>query len=167
MNINDSSLVSLSNLEAAAILHEAVRHEIHPGHIKMTICRSIGSDEHQQNVKEIGLPPFPMSNRDENELDLINYVPSSSSRKPPAVGGSRRSSSRRRKQSDEQQQQRIDESDENVPKSSFDRETPFRQSVSEKRRLTNQPNKQILQWKQRSFHEGRTQQNERSMLRYS
>ncbi|CAF3119254.1 unnamed protein product, partial [Rotaria sp. Silwood2] len=38
----------------------------------------------------------------------------------------------------------------------FERETPFRQSVSEKRRLTNQPNKQVIQWKQRSFHEGRT-----------
>jgi len=160
LTINDSSLVNLSNLEAAAILHEAVRHEIHPGHIKMKICRSIGSDNHQQHVKEIGLPSFSMSNRDENELDLINYVPSSSSRKPPAVGGSSRSSSRRRRQSEEQQQ-RTDDVDENVANSSFDRETPFRQSVSEKRRLTNQPNKQILQWKQRSFHEGRTQQNER------
>ncbi|CAF4224532.1 unnamed protein product [Rotaria socialis] len=32
--INDSSLINLSNLEAAAILHEAVRREIHPGYIK-------------------------------------------------------------------------------------------------------------------------------------
>jgi hypothetical protein len=43
----------------------------------------------------------------------------------------------------------------------FERETPFRQSISEKRRVTHQPNKQAIQWKQRSFHEGRTQ-NERS-----
>lgn len=38
----------------------------------------------------------------------------------------------------------------------FERETPFRQSVSEKRRLTQQANPSAVQWKQQSFHETRT-----------
>jgi hypothetical protein len=38
----------------------------------------------------------------------------------------------------------------------FERETPFRQSISEKRRLVQQPNNQAVQWKQQSFHEART-----------
>ena len=45
---------------------------------------------------------------------------------------------------------------ENFSSNPFDRETVFRQSISEKRRLTTQPNKQVIQWKQRSFHESRT-----------
>jgi hypothetical protein len=38
----------------------------------------------------------------------------------------------------------------------FERETPFRQSISEKRRLNQQPNKQAVNWKQQSFHDDRT-----------
>lgn len=38
----------------------------------------------------------------------------------------------------------------------FERETPFRQSISEKRRLTQQANTSAVQWKQQSFHETRT-----------
>jgi len=48
---------------------------------------------------------------------------------------------------------------------SFDRETPFRQSISEKRRLINQPNNQAIQWKQQSFQEARTN-SERSKFKY-
>jgi hypothetical protein len=46
----------------------------------------------------------------------------------------------------------------------FERETPFRQSISEKRRLVQQPNNQIAQWKQQSFHETRTN-SERSKFK--
>jgi hypothetical protein len=43
----------------------------------------------------------------------------------------------------------------------FERETPFRQSISEKRRLVQQPNNQALQWKQQSFHDTRTNSERR------
>lgn len=46
----------------------------------------------------------------------------------------------------------------------FDRETPFRQSISEKRRLNQQPNIQAAQWKQRSFQDNRTN-SERSKFK--
>jgi hypothetical protein len=91
--INDSSLINMSNLEAAAILHEAVRREIHPGHIKVTISRlPITIDEQQQRnstryVKEIDLSPPPSLmpvNNDENELDLTTFVPPPLIRKPPS-----------------------------------------------------------------------------------
>jgi len=66
----------MSNLEAATILHDAVRKEIQPGFIKITISR----DEqtiNSKNIKEIELlPPSITINNDENELDLINFVPS-------------------------------------------------------------------------------------------
>ncbi|CAF4945376.1 unnamed protein product, partial [Rotaria sp. Silwood1] len=43
----------------------------------------------------------------------------------------------------------------------FERETPFRQSISEKRRLNQQPNNQAIQWKQRSFQDNRTNSERR------
>ena len=91
--INDSSLVNLSNLEAAAILHEAVRREIHPGHIKVTVSRLPNPTDEQQSsssaryVKEIDLSPLPTLttvNNDENELDLTTFVPPPLVRKPPS-----------------------------------------------------------------------------------
>jgi hypothetical protein len=51
--------------------------------------------------------------------------------------------------------------EENVNENPFDRETPFRQSISEKRRLTQQPSNQSVQWKQQSFHESRTNSERR------
>ncbi len=91
--INDSSLINLSNLEAAAILHEAVRREIHPGHIKVTISRHpITSEEQTKHVKEIDLSPLPLlnpMNNDENELDLTTFVPPPLTRKPPTQHSSK------------------------------------------------------------------------------
>lgn len=85
--INDSSLINLSNSEAASILHEAVRHEIHPGFIKVTISRLPSTcEDHNRYVKEIDLSPTIFSygmNNDENELDLTNFVPPPLTRKPP------------------------------------------------------------------------------------
>jgi hypothetical protein len=66
----------MSNLEAAAILHDAVRKEIQPGFIKITISRDEQS-LNSKHVKEIELlPPSLITNNDENELDLTNFVPS-------------------------------------------------------------------------------------------
>jgi hypothetical protein len=97
--VNDSSLVKLTNLEAAAILHEVVRHEIHPGHIKVTISRCT-SDQPSMNstryVKEIDLSPLPTLisvNNDQNELDLTQFVPPPLVRKPPSQQSSTTSSS--------------------------------------------------------------------------
>ncbi|CAF4267149.1 unnamed protein product [Rotaria socialis] len=203
--INDSSLINLSNLEAAAILHEAVRREIHPGYIKVTISRlPMTTDDQYTNaarhIKEIDLSPLPSSsiipvNNDENELDLTTFVPPPLIRKPPTQQSTRHSSrlestrladsdlraSSPRSQSStarstinpspsrakqifiqpQNEQQATDDVD-SGSKNPFDRETPFRQSVSEKRRLTHQPNKQIVQWKQRSFHESRTNNERKS-----
>ncbi|CAF3309113.1 unnamed protein product [Rotaria sp. Silwood2] len=195
--INDSSLINISNLEAATILHEAVRREIHPGHIKVTISRlpMTNDDQHMtstRHVKEIDLSPLPSLmpvNNDENELDLTTFVPPPLVRKPPTQLSNRHSSrleSTRLVDSDihsssprstsvtarstinqspsrtkktfiqPQNEQQTSDDVNNGGINPFERETPFRQSVSEKRRLTNQPNKQVIQWKQRSFHEGRT-----------
>ncbi|CAF1041998.1 unnamed protein product [Adineta ricciae] len=177
--INDSSLINISNLEAATILHESVRREIHPGHIKVTISRLPNTSDNDQDrlnssryVKEVDLI-LPVSQsvtsfkEDENELDLTTYVPPPVSRKPLVQqlssqdhqSSSPRSSSSGNKQSLNQYEndlQTPDDVDSNRT-NPFERETLFRQSVSEKRRLTHQPNKQVIQWKQRSFHEGRTQ----------
>ncbi|CAF1427046.1 unnamed protein product [Adineta steineri] len=196
--INDSTLINLSNLEAAATLHEAVRREIHPGYIKVTISRSpiTTEDEEQQHmnskryVKEIDLssPSLIPVNNDENELDLTTFVvpppPPPLNRKPPSQHTSRhssrlestrltdsnthssspRSSSTNRQTPIQQQneQQTPDDVDSKSVNNPFERETIFRQSISEKRRLTNQPNKQVIQWKQRSFHEGRTHSDRKS-----
>ncbi|CAF3148603.1 unnamed protein product [Rotaria socialis] len=206
--INDSSLINLSNLEAAAILHEAVRREIHPGYIKVTISRlPMTTDDQYTNaarhIKEIDLSPLPSSsivpvNNDENELDLTTFVPPPLIRKPPTQQSTRHSSrlestrladsdlraSSPRSQSStarstinpspsrakqifiqpQNEQQATDDVD-SGSKNPFDRETPFRQSVSEKRRLTHQPNKQIVQWKQRSFHESRTNNERKQPIR--
>ncbi|CAF4714159.1 unnamed protein product [Rotaria sp. Silwood1] len=204
--INDSSLINMLNLEAAAILHEAVRHEIHPGHIKVTISRlPITTDDQHINstrhVKEIDLSPPSSSsslmpvNNDENELDLTTFVPPPLIRKPPTQPSHRHSSrleSTRLTDSDmrstsprsasattrsiinqspsrskqtfiqsQNEQKTLDDIDNNGI-NPFERETPFRQSISEKRRLTNQPNKQVIQWKQRSFHESRTSNERKS-----
>ena len=67
----------MSNLEAAAILHDAVRKEIQPGFIKITISRVL-NDEQDMNLKHVKeielLPPSFTTNNDENELDLTNFV---------------------------------------------------------------------------------------------
>jgi hypothetical protein len=81
--------MNISNLEAAAILHEAVRREIHPGHIKVTVSRlPITAEEHSRHVKETDLSPTLLSlnpiNNDENELDLTTFVPPPLTRKPPS-----------------------------------------------------------------------------------
>ncbi|CAF3654779.1 unnamed protein product [Rotaria sp. Silwood1] len=204
--INDSSLINMLNLEAAAILHEAVRHEIHPGHIKVTISRlPITTDDQHINstrhVKEIDLSPPPSSsslmpvNNDENELDLTTFVPPPLIRKPPTQPSHRHSSRlestrltdsdmrstsprsasattrsiinqspSRSKQTFIQSQNEQNDIDNNGI-NPFERETPFRQSISEKRRLTNQPNKQVIQWKQRSFHESRTSNERKQPVR--
>lgn len=79
--INDFSLVNLSNVDAANILHDAVRKEIHPGYIKITVSRSQQQDLdtssisfQTKNVQETDLLP-PTQSNDENELDLTNFVP--------------------------------------------------------------------------------------------
>jgi hypothetical protein len=72
----------MSNLEAATILHEAVRKEIQPGFIKITISRNEQSIN-SKNVKEIELlPPSLTTNNDENELDLTDFVPSINRKTP-------------------------------------------------------------------------------------
>jgi len=75
----------MSNLEAAAILHDAVRKEIQPGYIKITISRVL-NDEQDMNLKHVKeielLPPSLTINNDENELDLTNFVPPVN-QKPP------------------------------------------------------------------------------------
>ncbi len=95
-------MINISNLEAAATLHEAVRREIHPGYIKVTISRSPITTEQEQQlpnstkyVKEVDLTlPPPSSipiNNDENELDLTTFVPPVPplSRKPPSQHSSK------------------------------------------------------------------------------
>ncbi|CAF3690986.1 unnamed protein product [Adineta steineri] len=169
--INDSSLVNLSNLDAAAILHDAVRKEIQPGFIKITISRIL-NDEQDMNlnhVKEIELlpPALTMNNNDENELDLTNFVPSVN-QKPPSKSTKlldsdtrstiNQSPTRNKTTLGEKQNQ---EEISNRSTNPFERETPFRQSISEKRRTTQQPNNQVVQWKQRSFHEARTSSERR------
>ena len=95
--INDSSLVNTSNLEAATILHDAVRREIHPGYIKVTVSRlpTLTDDEQLDStrfVRETDLTPaslLPMSNNnDDNELDLTTFVPPLI-RKPPSQQSSK------------------------------------------------------------------------------
>ncbi|UJR31222.1 hypothetical protein I4U23_018726 [Adineta vaga] len=172
--INDSSLVNMSNLEAAAILHDAVRKEIHPGYIKITISRVL-NDEQERNSKYVKetelLPPIATTNNDENELDLTNFVPLVN-QKPPikstkSIDSENRStmnaSPMRNKTtlSEKQNQEEIV----NEGANPFERETPFRQSISEKRRLTQQPNNQVVQWKQRSFHDARTNSERRQPAR--
>jgi len=78
--INDSSLVNLTNLEAANILHDAVRKEIQPGFIKITVSRN-EQNLNSKNVKETELSP--LINNEENELDLTSFVSSSNNRKTP------------------------------------------------------------------------------------
>lgn len=74
--INDSSLVNLTNLEAANILHDAVRKEIQPGYIKITVSRD-EQNSNSKNIREIELlPPSLTINNDENELDLTNFLSS-------------------------------------------------------------------------------------------
>ncbi|CAF1025565.1 unnamed protein product, partial [Didymodactylos carnosus] len=265
--INESSLINTSNLDAAGILHEAVRHEIIPGHIKVTISRSqheqADDEEDEQDnkkysylitntsknnnnnyngsIRETDLPSITSLivnqpslsidiKSDENELDLTTFVPPlpsashymkqsqqqqqykaqvnrSESNKLTEIdnrpSSPRLSSSTATNRSnispsknkpnfvqqqlhhhdvpDYRQQHREskfvsnvstnefktpivpnnnsqthDDSDNGTQNNNpFERETPFRQSISEKRRLTHQPNQQALQWKQRSFHEGR------------
>lgn len=88
--INESSLVNLSNLEAANILHDAVRKEIHPGYIKVTVSRPQSPDsdvspnrDGSKHVQETDLSPTLLSRvNDENELDLTNFVPSVNRRTP-------------------------------------------------------------------------------------
>ncbi|CAF1014793.1 unnamed protein product [Rotaria sordida] len=182
--INEESLINISNLEAADILHETVRREIHLGHIKITILRlsMITDDQHMNStryVKEIDLlPPSPSSlmpiNNDENELDFTTFVPLPLVRKPPIQQSSRHSSRLKstlatvhstinqspsrikqifiQSRNEHQASDDVDNGD-IIP---FVRETPFRQSISEKRRVTHQSNKLIIQWKQRSLHDGRT-----------
>lgn len=75
--INDYSLVNLSNLEAANILHDAVRKEIHPGYIKITVSRLCHPEFDIPTVQETDLSPmFSTPVNDENELDLTTFVPS-------------------------------------------------------------------------------------------
>ena len=75
--INDYSLVNISNLEAANILHDAVRKEIHPGYIKITISRLCHPESEIPTVHETDLLPiFSTPVNDENELDLTTFVPS-------------------------------------------------------------------------------------------
>ncbi len=72
----------MTNLEAATILPDAVRKEIQPGFIKITISRDEQS-VNSKNVKEIELLPPPLTTtNDENELDLTNFIPPTN-RKPP------------------------------------------------------------------------------------
>ncbi|CAF1180723.1 unnamed protein product [Adineta ricciae] len=168
--INDSSLVNLSNLEAAAILHDAVRKEIHPGFIKITISRVLndGQERNSRYVKETELlPPVATTMNDENELDLTNFVPPVNQKPPmkptkpidPENRSTMNQSPIRTKTtlSEKQNQEEIANGNTNP----FERETPFRQSISEKRRLTQQPNSQVVQWKQRSFHDARTNSERR------
>ncbi len=66
-------------------MHDAVRKEIQPGYIKITISRVLNNehDINSKNVKETELSPFLLTtNNDENELDLTNFVPPAP-RKPP------------------------------------------------------------------------------------
>ena len=87
----------MSNLDATAILHEAVKREIHPGHIKVTISRSPITIEDQainstKYVKETDiLSPLSLisMNNDENELDLTTFVPPPLIRKPPSQQSSK------------------------------------------------------------------------------
>ena len=80
--INDFSLVNLSNIDAANILHDAVRKEIHPGYIKITVSRALNHDSEivsnghpTKNVHETDLSsPGVSQMNDENELDLTNFV---------------------------------------------------------------------------------------------
>ncbi|CAF0908183.1 unnamed protein product, partial [Didymodactylos carnosus] len=262
--INESSLINTPNLEAAEILHDAVRHEIIPGHIKVTISRSQHElvenreDENTKNkdsyqiintskssnennkgcIRETDLPSLTSSavnqpslstdiKLNENELDLTAFVPSllhsfryiKQSQQQQYTAQSNRSESNKVTEidnrsssprssfstvtnrssrspskntpnfnqqqyhhhvvSDYPQQHRepklpssVSSNDFKIPSipnnndrmhdnsengtqnnNPFERETAFRQSISEKRRLSHQPNQQALHWKQRSFHE--------------
>ena len=74
--------MNLTNLEAANILHDAVRKEIQPGYITITISRD-EQDNQSKNVRETELlPPSAMVNKDENELDLTDFVPSVNRKTP-------------------------------------------------------------------------------------
>ncbi|CAF3579779.1 unnamed protein product [Rotaria sp. Silwood1] len=162
--INDVSLVNMSNIEAATILQDAVRKEIQPGFIKITISRLLNDEQdlNSKHVKEIELlsSSLTMTN-DENELDLTNFIPCVN-RKPPIKSDVHstlnQSPSKNQTTLNEQQNQEETINENTNP---FERETPFRQSISEKRRLNQQPNNQAIQWKQRSFQDNRTNSERR------
>jgi len=165
--INDYSLVNLSNLEAANILHDAVRKEIHPGYIKITVSRLCHPEFDIPTVQETDLSPmFSTPVNDENELDLTTFVPSVNRKAVPSQQDSKSMNpplpSRDRPTLNEKQNQ---EENSNGSVNPFERETPFRQSVSEKRRLNQPANKQIVQWKQQSFHEDRASSIDRKQIR--
>ncbi|CAF3377001.1 unnamed protein product [Rotaria socialis] len=162
--VNDVSLVNVPNIDAATILQDAVRKEIQPGFIKITISRMLNDeqDPNAKHVKEIELLSSSLTiTNDENELDLTNFV-SSANRKPPMKSDLRssmnQSPARNQKALNEKQNQE-EIVNENV--NPFQREAPFRQSISEKRRLTQHPNSQAVQWKQRSFQDFRTNSERR------
>ncbi|CAF1065532.1 unnamed protein product [Rotaria sp. Silwood1] len=170
--INDVSLVNMSNIEAATILQDAVRKEIQPGFIKITISRLLNDEQdlNSKHVKEIELlsSSLTMTN-DENELDLTNFIPCVN-RKPPIKSTKfiesdvhstmNQSPSKNQTTLNEQQNQEETINENTNP---FERETPFRQSISEKRRLNQQPNNQAIQWKQRSFQDNRTNSERRQI----
>ena len=136
-------------------------------------------------------------NKDENELDLTDFVPSGNRKTPmnesdihcqtPTVD--RREFVTREKKKNRSllfglmfrktrrnDQWKVSRTKLSKEKSNlyviyssgnpFERETPFRQSISEKRRLTQQANTSAVQWKQQSFHETRTN-SERSKFPFS
>lgn len=75
-------MVNLTNLEAANILHDAVRKEIQPGYITITISRD-EQESPSKNVRETELlPPTATGNKEENELDLTDFVPSVNRKTP-------------------------------------------------------------------------------------
>ncbi|CAF3630837.1 unnamed protein product [Rotaria sordida] len=166
--VNDVSLVNMSNIEAATILQDAVRKEIQPGFIKITISRLLNDeqDSNAKHVKEIELLSSSLvMNNDENELDLTNFVPSVN-RKYPIKSDIRstinQSPAKNQTTLHEKQNQEETINENTNP---FERETPFRQSISEKRRLNQQPNNQAIQWKQRSFQDTRTNSERRQVNR--
>ncbi|CAF2758571.1 unnamed protein product [Rotaria sp. Silwood2] len=172
--INDVSLVNMSNIEAATILQDAVRKEIQPGFIKITISRLLNDeqDSNSKHVKEIELLSSSLTmNNDENELDLINFVPCVN-RKPPIkstkfIESDVRSTMNQSPATTQTPLNDNQNQEETINENAnpFERETPFRQSISEKRRLNQQPNNQAVQWKQRSFQDNRTNSERRQTNR--
>lgn len=72
-------------------MYDAVRREVHPGHIKITILRERTPENENSTyeIKDLAPTPSPTLsavNNDENELDLTNYFPvNSNQRKSPSV----------------------------------------------------------------------------------
>lgn len=69
----------MSNIDAATVLQDAVRKEIQPGFIKISISRLLNDEQdmNAKHVKEIELLSSSLTiTNDENELDLTNFVPS-------------------------------------------------------------------------------------------